>query len=453
MINFVPQSTGRGSNGSPDAALLQAMAARRKAQSDMSGGARLSAAASTTDPIYKPALGYAKLLAGGLGGYMEGQEAKAKADTAKQGASSAAAIAQSLGLTPQQAQQLQGMYLANPEAASAIVKQMSERLFAKPDAKFNDVTLPNGALAQRNAATNELSVRQEQTKPTFGDIGRNDQNGQPVKGWIDPSKQTITPAAVPGAPPAGPSNIPPVPAGVDPKIWNEEQSKRITAQGLPAAQDDVSKLRTEIQGLPSYKNLSQAAPVYTAMADAASQNSKASDLNLIYGLGKIMDPGSVVREGEMMMAKNTAGWSETLKGAVNSLNGGAALTPDTRIALMREAKGRLDAFRTSFDQDMQQYSGIVDRNRMNSADVIPQFPQATEFERAGPPVPPDLQQQIAAARQAQAQGQGAPVQAPPQQAAPQMPQGLSMDVIEAEIARRQQAQEAQRYTDPMGGQY
>jgi hypothetical protein len=450
MINFVPQSTGLGSNGSPDAALLQAMAARRKAQSDMSGGARLSAAASTTDPIYKPALGYAKLLAGGIGGYMEGQEAKAKADTAKQGASSAAAIAQSLGLTPQQAQQLQGMYLANPEAASAIVKQMSERLFAKPDEKWSQEQRPDG-LYQRGSVSGKMERISETQKPTFGDIGPSTTTGQPQKGWIDPNARTVTPVAPQGAQ-AGPSVIPAPPPGVDPKIWHEEQSKRVTAQGLPAAQDDVSKLRNEIQGLPSYKNLSQAAPIYTAMSDAASKNTKASDLNLVYGLGKIMDPGSVVREGEMLMAKNTAGLSETLVGAINSLNGGAALTPDTRIALMREAKGRLDAYKQSFDQDMQQYQGIAERGRMNQADVIPQFPQATEFERAGPPVPPELPQLIAAARQAQGQ-QGSTVQAPPQQAAPQMPQGLSMDVIEAEIARRQQAQEAQRYTDPMGGQY
>ncbi len=174
----------------------------------------------------------------------------------------------------------------------------------------------------------------------------------------------------------------------------------------------------------------------------APKNTKASDLNLVYGLGKIMDPGSVVREGEMLMVKNAAGLSAQVMGAVNALNGGAALTPDTRIALMREAKGRLDAYKQSFDQDMQQYQGIVERGRMNPADVIPQFPQATEFERAGPPVPPEAAQPQQ--QPAQAQGGG-------------MPQ---LDMIEAEIQRRlaaqaqaQQAQQQPRYVDPMGGQY
>ncbi len=451
MMNFVPQSTGLGANGSPDAALLQAMAARKKAQADMSGGARLSAAASTTDPVYKPALGYAKLLAGGLGGLMQGGEAAAKAEQSKQGALSIGAIGRSMGLKEDQIGPLVGLAMSNPEAASALIKQMSERLFAKPDARYVDEKLPNGGLGQRNATTNELAVRLQPDKPQFGDIGPSSQTGAQQKGWIDPNARTVTPVQPPGAP-AGPSVIPPVPPGVDPKIWHEEQSKRVTAQGLPAAQDDVSKLRTEIQGLPSYKNLSQAAPIYTAMFDAASRNSKASDLNMVYGLGKIMDPGSVVREGEMLMVKNAAGLSEQVLGAINALNGGAALTPETRIALMQEAKGRVDSYKQAFDNDVKQYQGIVERNRMNPADVIPPNQTFEPFERAGPPVPPDLQQQIAAARQAQP-GQPAPVQAAPQQAPPQMPQGLSMDVIEAEIARRQQAQEAQRYTDPMGGQY
>lgn len=450
MINFVPQATGLKADGSPDSALLQALAARRKAQEGGGFGQRLSQAAASPEPVYSPALGYAKMAAGALGGYLEGREKRAKVEQAGIGAQNAAGLAQSLGLSESQAAQLKGLYLSNPEAASALVKQMSERLFAKPADRYVDEKMPGGGVAQRNATTNELAVRIQPDKPQFGDIGTDPQNGASQKGWIDPNARTVTPVAPQGAP-QGASVVPPVPPGVNPKIWNDEQSKRAATQGLPAAPDDVANLRKEVQNLPSYKNLSQAAPIYTAMADAASKNTKASDLNLVYGLGKIMDPGSVVREGEMLMVKNTSGLTEGIMGAINSLNGGAALTPDTRIALMREAKGRLDAYKQSFDQDVQQYQGIVERNRMNPADVIPQFPQATEFERAGPPVPPDLQQQIAASRAAGPEAAAAP--APQAQAAPQ---GLSIDMIEAEIMRRQQQQQQaqpQQYVDPMGGRY
>ncbi len=414
MINFVPQSTGLSANGAPDAALLQAMAARKKAQADMSGGAGLRAAASTQEPIYNKSLGYAKLLAGGIGGLMEGNEARQKVETAKQGAMSAGALAQSLGLSPEQAKQIQGMYLANPEAASALVKQMSERLFAKPADRYVDEKLPGGGLAQRNATTNELGVRVQPEKPEFGVIGTSPQTGADQRGFIDKSARTVTPLEPQGAQ-AGPSVIPPVPPGVDPKVWHEQQSKAQTAAALPAPADAISGLRKEIQGLPSYKNISQAAPIYKSMMEAAGRDTKAADLNMVYGLGKIMDPTSVVREGEIQMANDTQGWSDKLNGFIKSIQGEGRLTAQTRNALMQEAYGRMSSYKQMFDQDSQQYQGIVERNRMNPADVIPSFGEFERYNMQGPPVPADLQQQVEAARQAEAP-QAAPQPQPAQPA-------------------------------------
>lgn len=148
---------------------------------------------------------------------------------------------------------------------------------------------------------------------------------------------------------------------------------------------DVTNLRKEVQQLPSYKNLAQAAPIYRSMFDTAGRNTKASDLNLVYGLGKIMDPTSVVREGEMIMVKNSAGMSEQLMGAINALNGGAALTAETRQALMQEAYSRMDTYRQQFDQDMGQYRGIVGRRGFNADDVIPNIGEFKPYE--APPKP------------------------------------------------------------------
>lgn len=149
---------------------------------------------------------------------------------------------------------------------------------------------------------------------------------------------------------------------------------------------DVTNLRKEVQQLPSYKNISQAAPIYRSMFETAGRNTKASDLNLVYGLGKIMDPTSVVREGEMIMVKNSAGMSEQLMGAINALIGGAALTPETRQALMAEAYSRMNTYKGQFDQDMKQYRGIVGRRGFNADDVIPDPGEFSPYE--GPPKAP-----------------------------------------------------------------
>lgn len=236
-------------------------------------------------------------------------------------------------------------------------------------------TLPDGtilALDPRGRAAPK-PVYQAQTKPTYGVIGTDPNTGEEIRGFIDTNARTVTPASPMGGQPAQPSTIPTPPPGVDPKVWRKEQSERATANALPAKFDDTTKVRQEVQSLPSYKNFAQAAPIYRGMAKTAGTATKASDLNLVYGLGKIMDPGSVVREGEMVMVKNTASLPDWFQGVIAAVSGGAQLTPETRQKIMAEAHGRLSSYEEQFGQDAETYRGIAKRNRMNEADVIPDF--------------------------------------------------------------------------------
>lgn len=185
----------------------------------------------------------------------------------------------------------------------------------------------------------------------------------------------------------------------DGRMYNKRtgETKDVPGGMPPAAFKDVSSLRKEIQGLPSYKNLSQALPIYKSMFETAGRDTRASDLNLVYGLGKIMDPTSVVREGEMVMVKNTSSLPDWLQGAITSLNGGAALTPETRRALLTEAYGRVQGYDQAFQQDIGQYRGIVERNNMNMDDVIPSFGAYEPWAPVGDastPAPEDVDQEV-----------------------------------------------------------
>lgn len=166
--------------------------------------------------------------------------------------------------------------------------------------------------------------------------------------------------------------------------------ERVVYQGTGYKPEDVSNLRKEVQNLPTYKSYQQAAPVFQSMIDTAKTDSKASDLNLVYGLGKIMDPNSVVREGEMVMVNNTASLPDWFSGIINSVNGGQRLTPETRQAILAEARSRMGAYRGALDNDIGQYRGIISRRGMNEADVLPTLGDIAEVPSLAPPPTADI---------------------------------------------------------------
>jgi hypothetical protein len=180
----------------------------------------------------------------------------------------------------------------------------------------------------------------------------------------------------------GPDGQPvPVFPGQDPKIIRQKVSEAQAAQVLPPDPKNVGALRKEVQDLPSYKNLAQAAPVYRSMVDAAGRDTRAADVNLIYGMAKVMDPTSVVRESEMTVAQAIATLPQQLRATVESqFTSTGRLSPQVRAALMQEAQSRVNSYKTMFDQDAGMYRGIVQRGRMNEADVLPSFGDLPEYK-------------------------------------------------------------------------
>ncbi|WP_020187621.1 hypothetical protein [Methylopila sp. 73B] len=184
--------------------------------------------------------------------------------------------------------------------------------------------------------------------------------------------------------------------------------------------EQAKGLRGEIAQLPSYKNYAQAAPIYRSMVDTAGTNSKASDLNLVYGLGKIMDPTSVVREGEMVLVQNTASLPDWVVGAANRLNGGAALQPETRAALLAEAHSRMRSYEDVLGADLDRYGGIADRAGVRRDDVLPPFERSNAYRGGG--------------RQAAPTFPGAPAQGgqeprPPAAPSPPAPPAIPSDAV------------------------
>jgi hypothetical protein len=96
-----------------------------------------------------------------------------------------------------------------------------------------------------------------------------------------------------------------------------------------------------------------------------------------------MDPKSVVRESEMTIAQAVATLPQYLQANIQSqLQATGRLSKDVREAIMEEAHSRMSAFKDMYDRDSSMYRGIITRNRMNEADVLPDFGKFEPYKPA-----------------------------------------------------------------------
>lgn len=186
-----------------------------------------------------------------------------------------------------------------------------------------------------------------------------------------------------------------------------QRDQNAIAQGAQSVKNET-ELRKEFEGLPEVKNYKQAYPSYAAITDAAKRSSPMADINLVYGLAKLYDPNSVVREGEYATVANAPGMPERIKGWVQYVQGGGKLTPDVKRQIIEEAKSRINTYGGEFEKAAQSYMPIVTQRGGNAANVM----QATgDFEAGGKrkSLPTDEPQGMAGAKPG-VKPQGGPAQ-------------------------------------------
>ena len=164
--------------------------------------------------------------------------------------------------------------------------------------------------------------------------------------------------------------------------------KENRAQSLKQPQENITnegKLRDDFNNLQPVKDYRKAATVFRSAVEAARQNSKASDLNMVYAFATMMDPGSVVRDQESNMVIATAGASDRIKGLVAGLAGNSALGPDVKEKLLNEMGSRYEAYKVAHDNLAQTFTGIAQRSNANPQNVITPFPEVPYTKKTDVP--------------------------------------------------------------------
>jgi hypothetical protein len=117
----------------------------------------------------------------------------------------------------------------------------------------------------------------------------------------------------------------------------------------------------------------------------SSQDNAVGDLSLIFGYMKMLDPGSVVREGEFATAQNAAGVPERVQNIYNRVRAGERLSEGQRKAFKGQAEG---LFKQAGQQEATVRTGlerIAKGYGLNTANI---FLEQVESAPTAPPAPP-----------------------------------------------------------------
>jgi hypothetical protein len=107
----------------------------------------------------------------------------------------------------------------------------------------------------------------------------------------------------------------------------------------------------------------------------ASEDTAVGDLSLIFGYMKMLDPGSVVREGEFATAQNAAGVPERIQNIYNRVISGQRLSPSQRSSFKGQAGKLFETAQTQEGQVRQGIERIAKGYGLNTANI---FYQAVE---------------------------------------------------------------------------
>lgn len=154
------------------------------------------------------------------------------------------------------------------------------------------------------------------------------------------------------------------------------------AQGQKVATNSTA-LRKEFDDLPEVKNYKQALPAYSAIVDAAKRNTPQADINLVYGIAKLYDPTSVVREGEYNTVANSPNIPDRIKGYAQYLTNGGKLTPQVKKQILDEATGRIGSYENEYVATRNNYTDIAARSGADPSLLFPSgFKPAAEKAQA-----------------------------------------------------------------------
>ena len=208
--------------------------------------------------------------------------------------------------------------------------------------------------------------------------------GAGVPAAAQPSLATIpTVQAQPGGSPLPPGAPPQVSPSLSPKALTPSAAQ-VPAPGTTAAPQLAPGITQLIPGQgKGFANEAELRKEFTAQAkpfieigqayqkieSAALNPSPAGDISLIFGFMKILDPGSVVREGEFATAANAGGIDDKIRTMYNKALTGQRLDEKIRSDFLAQSRNLIESQRTLSQDLVDRYSTTATQYNLDPSRV------------------------------------------------------------------------------------
>ena len=127
-------------------------------------------------------------------------------------------------------------------------------------------------------------------------------------------------------------------------------------------------LRSEFQAqVKPYVELGQA---YQKIETAAKNPSPAGDIAMVYGFMKVLDPSSVVREGEFATAQNAGSVPDSVRNMYNKALSGERLNEKIRSDFLQQARNLVESQRIMSNDLISRYTDVAKNYKLDPNQVV-----------------------------------------------------------------------------------
>jgi len=151
--------------------------------------------------------------------------------------------------------------------------------------------------------------------------------------------------------------------GQDITLRGQDMTDARSRQQIGATVDGVTKtikrdegdLRKQFEARPEVKDWRAVSQSFRQIRSAAAAPSAQNDIAIIFSYMKMLDPGSVVREGEFATAQNAAGVPDRIRNMWNKAQEGERLNPEQRKGMVSSAAAVVNAMKPRYDAVANEY--------------------------------------------------------------------------------------------------